>query len=301
MRGWLTFAAAGSLIVLGCDRGQRPAAPVTGTPGGVRYMIGGDSRDDASHVLPWAFKEAAARKASAFLFLGDMELSPQLDEHFRRALPMLGSVPFYPALGNHEIRIFGEIAIAHDEAENAFRKRFLDTPATPIHSSLNGKVVYGVTLAGGVHLIAVDNVSQKGFGALQLEWLAKDLDDARKDPAVHFIIVGMHKPLAHNGMTTHSMDADGPAAIADSDAALALFVKYRVSMIAASHLHAYEGFKLHGIPMYITGGLGAPLDHGGPDYAFHHFLQVDVAGEELKVSVVRFDGKPSMGNGADDD
>jgi len=246
MRAWLTVLLA-SLSTLGCAAAPPPPA-VTGAPGGVRYVIGGDSRDDSAHVLPWAFREARAREATAFFFLGDMELTPQLDDHFRRALPLLGPVAFYPTLGNHEIRFFGVAPLAHDEAEAAFRKRFLDTPATPVHSSIPNKVVYAVTLAGGVHLVALDNVSQNGFGADQLAWLEQDLVHARQDPTVRFIIVGMHKPLAHNGFTTHSMDADGPSAVAESDAALALMTKHRVSMIVASHLHAYKELTLGGIP-----------------------------------------------------
>jgi hypothetical protein len=294
MRTSLSMLVA-ALVFAGCSRSVG-SVPVTGTPGpNLRYIIGGDSRDDTSHVLPWAFREAAARGATAFFFLGDMELTAQLDDHVRHELPLLGSVAFYPVLGNHEVRLFGEVPVAHEHAERKFRARLLDTPATPVRSSLEGQVVYSATLAGGVHLVALDNVSQKGFGAPQLQWLAHDLEDARATPEVRFIIVGMHKPLAHNGVTTHSMDDDGPAAIADSDAALALMVKFRVSMIVASHLHGYVAFQQQGIPTYITGGLGAPLTHASPPIeAFHHFLQVDVVGDALKVDVVRFHGAPSI-------
>lgn len=289
----------GFLVSLDCASTPTPH-PVTGTPGGIRYIIGGDSRDDVAQVLPWAFREARAREASAFFFLGDMELTPSLDEHFRAALPLLGSVPFYPALGNHEVKFFGFLPTDHARAEANFRRRFLDTSATPIHSSLPEKVVYSVTLAGGVHFVALDNVSQNGFGKDQLAWLEQDLDHARQDAAVKYIIVGMHKPLAHNGITAHGMDSDGSAAIAESDAAVALLSKYRVSLLVASHLHAFVAYKTAGIPSYITGGLGAPLDRGGPDYSFHHFLQVNV-GESLTVDVVRFDGARSEGTGEDRD
>jgi hypothetical protein len=296
----LLAATVACWLSLGCASAA-PAPAVTGTPGGVRYIIGGDSRDDSAHVLPWAFREACARGASAFFFLGDMELTPALDEHFRAALPLLGPVAFYPVLGNHEVRLFGIASVAHDAAEAAFRRRFLDTPATPVHSSIPNKVVYSVTLAGGVHFVALDNVSQSGFGREQLAWLESDLDRARQDPAVRYVIVGMHKPLAHNGVTKHSMDGDGAAAIADSDAAVALMVKYKVSMIVASHVHAYVAFKTAGILTYISGGLGAPLDRGGPDYAFHHFLQIDVGSDDLHVTIVRFDGASSQGDGEDRD
>jgi hypothetical protein len=296
-RGCLTllFLLLASSCTSMCTPSSNPT-PASGTPGSnLRFIIGGDSRDDSAHVLPWAFREAQQRGAQAFFFLGDMELSPQLDEHFRRALPLLGPVTFYPALGNHEVRVFGEVSMAHAEAEAAFKRRFLDTPSTPIHSSIDKKVVYGVTLAGGVHLIALDNVSQKGFGADQLTWLQHDLEQARATPSVRFIIVGMHKPLAHNGVSAHSMEEDGPTGAADSDLALALLVKYRVSLIVASHVHGYAAFQTSGIPSYITGGLGAPLVRDVPGIeSVHHFLQVEVVGNTLEVAVVRFDGKPSQ-------
>jgi 3',5'-cyclic AMP phosphodiesterase CpdA len=260
----------------------------------VRYIVGGDSRDDLAHVLPWAFHEAKSRKAAAFLFLGDMEITPGLDAHFEEQLSLLDPVPFYPCLGNHEVRIFGFAPENREHAEKSFRDRFLGTKRTPVTSSVPGKVVYSVDLPGGMHFIALDNVSQKGFGADQLTWLEADLERARANPAVKYIVPGMHKPLAKNGFTPHAMDDDGAQAIAESDAVLAMFVKYKVTLIVASHLHQFGEFRQGGIPSYITGGLGAPLTGRDPAHAFHHFVQLDVSDGGIKVSVVRFDGKPSV-------
>jgi hypothetical protein len=148
--------------------------------------------------------------------------------------------------------------------------------------------------------VALDNVTQNGFGSEQLAWLAKDLEHARNDTSVRFVVAGMHKPLAKNGVSTHGMDKDGAQALADSDAALALFVKHHVDLIVASHVHEFAHFSQSGIASYITGGLGAPLDHSGPEHAFHHFLQLEV-GDALGVKVVRFDGKPTLANGEMDD
>jgi 3',5'-cyclic AMP phosphodiesterase CpdA len=271
-----------------------PSVPTPVSPGSVRYVIGGDSRDDAAHVLPWAFREAKAREASAFFFLGDMELTPGFRQHFERELGLLDPVPFYPTLGNHEVRVFGFMALGTAGAAKQFRDRFLESARTPVKSSLPDKVVYSVDLPGGVHFVALDNVSQGGFGPEQLAWLEADLESARGAFAVKHIVVGMHKPLAKNGVSTHGMDADGPEALADSEAALALFVRDKVSLIVASHVHEFAHFTQRGIPSYITGGLGAPLDHSGPEHAFHHFLQLDVSERGIQVTVVRFDGKPSV-------
>ncbi len=281
-------------LVWGCFA-TPPPSPPGNPPTGPRYIIGGDSRDDAAHVLPWAFKDAKARRATAFFFLGDMELTPQLDAHFLSELPLLDPIPFYPALGNHEVRVFGFMAVGSREAEKAFRSRFLGTPRTPVTSSINDKVVYSVDVPGGVHFVALDNVSQAGFGAAQLAWLELDLEQARADPKVRYIIVGMHKPLAHNGISTHGMDGDGAQAVSESEAALALFVKHKVSLIIASHVHEFAHFTQAGIESFISGGLGAPLDPSGEAHAFHHFLQLDVGEDAIRVTVVRFDGKPSLG------
>jgi hypothetical protein len=293
-------ALAGAIalaLAMGCGgAGAQPASPPGNPPSGPRYIVGGDSRDDASHVLPWAFKEAKSRDATAFFFLGDMELTPELDAHFASELPLLDPIPFYPALGNHEVRVFGFMPLGNRAAEKAFKARFLGTPRTPVTSSIEDKVVYSVDVPGGVHFIALDNVSQRGFGAAQLAWLEHDLETARQSPAVRYIVVGMHKPLAHNGVSTHGMDGDGAQAIAESDAALALFVKYKVTLLIASHVHEFAHFNLAGIDSYITGGLGAPLDRSGPDHAFHHFLQLDVGDAGIEVTVVRFDGKQTMGD-----
>jgi hypothetical protein len=263
-------------------------------PAGFRYLAGGDSRNDSSHVVPWAFAEAKARQASGFFFLGDMELTPELDRWFRDELAQLAPVPFFPVLGNHEILQFGFMPVGVPQAERSFRVKFLDSVHGAPPSALKDKVVYGVNLPGGVHFVALDNVTQTGFGPDQMTWLAADLDKAHADPATKFIIVGMHKPLAHNGVSPHGMEHDGAASQADSDAALALFKKDGVSLILMSHVHQFAKLEMGGIPAYITGGLGAPLDNVGPEKAFHHFLQIDVSDAGLVVTVVKFGGKQTV-------
>jgi hypothetical protein len=284
-----------AFVLLACGGQPHPVTTQSAPPPvGVRYLAGGDSRNDTSHVVPWAFAEAKARQASGFFFLGDMEITPELDRWFRDELAQLDPVPFFPVLGNHEIQNFGFMPVGVAEAERSFRVKFLSSPRTPVKSALPDKIVYSADLPGGVHFVALDNVTQHGFGAEQMTWLADDLARAHADPAVKHIIVGMHKPLAHNGVSTHGMDHDGDTAIADSDAALALFQKNGVALILMSHVHAFTKLELGGIPAYISGGLGAPLDRGGPETAFHHFLQLDITDAAIEVSVVKFGGQQTM-------
>jgi hypothetical protein len=88
-------------------------------------------------------------------------------------------VPFYPVLGNHEIKAFGFMSVGVAGAERAFRARFLATARTPVRSALPDRVVYSADLPGGVHFVALDNVTENGFGAPQLAWLADDLSRRR--------------------------------------------------------------------------------------------------------------------------
>jgi hypothetical protein len=167
--------------------------------GVIRLAIGGDSRDDKSHVVSWAFTEARKRGAKAFFFLADLELSEALD--YRFSVRDLGDIPFYRAMGNHEVEIFGLIRGRNSESlekVKKFREKFLATHAEVHLAPLPDTVLYSVDLDGGIHFIALDNVSRKGegFGTEQLGWLEQDLKTA--STAGKVILVGMHKGLANN-------------------------------------------------------------------------------------------------------
>ena len=246
--------------------------------------------------MPWAFHEAKARGAAALIFLGDMELKPDLDEHFRAELAELAPIQFLPVLGNHESarREHAQTPPQEERARalQAYAARFLGKPGTNVTSAYTDKLAYSVDLPGGVHYIALDNVSQPGFGADQRAWLGADLARARADARVKHVVVGMHKALAGSGVTAHAMEEDGPAAVADSAAALALCEQGHVELIVASHFHAFAEYAQHGIRSFITGGIGAPLDVAhSKEAAFHHVLAVSVPPEgALAVEVVRFPG-----------
>jgi hypothetical protein len=231
------------------------------------------------------------------VFLGDMEITSLEDRLFMPRLRDLGGIPFYPVIGNHEVELFGAVRLssgrhAVDEFKEDFlRKRGFRLAPLP-------QVVYSVEIGTVIHFIALDNVSRRGegFGDAQLSWLAGDLKAASEARSI--ILVGMHKALAKNPITTHAMDEDGPSAVRDSDAALALFKQYGVGMLFVSHSHMYAAYNQDGIETRLTGGLGAPLVKGlaEADGGFHHFLLLDVppGGDksQLRVEVVKFNGVP---------
>ena len=231
----------------------------------------------------------------AFVFLGDMEITSFADRFFMPRLRDLAGIPFYPVIGNHEVELFGAVRLSSERhAIEKFKEDFLRNPG--VRLAPLQQVVYSAEIGKVIHFIALDNVSRKGegFGDEQLAWLGGDLQAA--SAAKSIILVGMHKALAKNPITTHAMDEDGPHAIRDSDAALALFKQYGVAMLFVSHSHMYAAYNQDGIETRLTGGLGAPLVKGlaESDGGFHHFLLVDIlsGGDKahLRVEVVRFHG-----------
>jgi hypothetical protein len=268
---------------------DQPEAGVT------RLAIGGDSRDDRSHVVPWAFQEAKKRGAKAFVFLGDMEITNLEDRFFMPLLQGLAGMPFFPVIGNHEVELFGAVRLSSGRhAEEKFKEEFLRKPG--VRLAPLPEVVYSAEIGPQIHFIAMDNVSRRGegFGDAQLSWLAGDLKAASEAKSI--ILAGMHKALAKNPITTHAMDEDGPSAVRDSDAALALFKQYGATMLFVSHSHMYAAYNQDGIETRLTGGLGAPLVKGlaEADGGFHHFLLLDVpsGGDKSlpRVEVVKFPG-----------
>lgn len=227
-----------------------------------------------------------------------MKITRLADKFFAAELKDLGGIPFYPAIGNHEIEFLGFVRLPGTRhAVKEFKEDFLTAPG--IKLAPVAEVAYSVDVGGVVHLIALDNVSRsgEGFGPAQLAWLARDLQAA--SAAGKVILVGMHKGLARNPVTRHAMDEDGADAIQESDAALALFKQYKIAMVFVSHSHMYASYNQEGVEVRLTGGLGAPLVKGlaERDGGFHHFLLLDVplngSHTPLRVEVVKFPGAPS--------
>ena len=275
---------------------QSDSLPDQPSRGLIRLAIGGDSRNDKSHVVPWAFKEAKRRGAKAFFFLGDLELTEAIDRRFVPQFAELGDIPFYPVMGNHEVETLGLIRGRNSQSlqkVKKFKEEFLTVPGIHL-APFPDAVVYSVDLDGGIHFIALDNVSRKGegFGPGQLVWLAEDLSAANADKKI--ILVGMHKGLANNLVTKHAMDEDGPRAVEDSNAALELLKHYKAAVVLVSHSHMYAAYPQDGLQVRLTGGMGAPLVRGlsEADGGFHHFLLVDVTPGDshtpLHVQVVKF-------------
>src|SRR5712692_965099 len=122
--------------------------------GVIRLAIGGDSRNDSSDVVPWAFKEARKKGAKAFFFLGDLKITRAADKLFVAELADLGGVIFYPLMGNHEVEFLGAIrGFDSRHAVKEFKEDFLKAPGVHL-ATLTDLVVYSANLGDAVHFIA---------------------------------------------------------------------------------------------------------------------------------------------------
>jgi hypothetical protein len=69
-------------------------------------------------------------------------------------------------VGNREVETFGIVRLPKSESllnVRRFKEEFLTAAGVNL-APLADAVVYSVDLAGGIHLIALDNVSRKGEG-----------------------------------------------------------------------------------------------------------------------------------------
>jgi hypothetical protein len=124
--------------------------------------------------------------------------------------------------------------------------------------------------------VALDT-SGKGIREDELVWLDRTLSLHRPQyrTCIVFTHVPPHNPQAGGG---HDLGKGG-------DRLMAVLEKWNVTALFASHVHSYAEESIRGVPVYITGGGGADLDH--PDDTFHYLLcRIDSDG---KLTVTKED------------
>jgi hypothetical protein len=233
--------------------GLEPSPPATAASG-FAFAVAGDSRHN-----PEVFGRllaAVARSGSEFLVhTGDLvdKGSEEQWQIFEQSIAGF-SLPFYPVPGNHDA-LGGELDgyLAHSRAPAA-------------HYSFD---------RGPVHLVMADT-HNGGVSAAELAWLRDDLSSS--DQPVKMVF--MHHPPFDPDGTDHIM-AYG------NDAMMELMDELDVDYVFAGHIHAYAKGERDDVTYYITGGGGAPLYAADHPLAVHHFLLVNVRGEEVDVEMVR--------------
>jgi hypothetical protein len=152
------------------------------------------------------------------------------ERHFKVYRRMLAEVPFYPSVGNHDVRADG----------GASYDRAFDWPTADPGSR------YYAFRWGSVQFVALDtssdspDVDQLWVGkGRQYDWLERILRSASRDTTVDWIVVfGHHPPYSHAvGISGHGPNRDLRVNLPP------LFERYGVDLVASGHDHHYERFR----------------------------------------------------------
>lgn len=147
--------------------------------------------------------------------------------HFRVYAPLLALIPFYPSVGNHDVR-----ADEGRSYDGSFSWPEVD-PETRYYEFRWGRTLF----------LSVDTSSRtedvaglrRGRGR-QFDWIESTLRRAASDPHVSWIVVFQHHPLYSHaiGISGHGLDRDLRNHL------LPLYERYGVDLVAAGHDHHYE-------------------------------------------------------------
>lgn len=153
-----------------------------------------------------------------------------LDNH----APLFAQLPYFPALGNHEL--------VGDSQGHTFKSLFPQA----------ARGYYSVRY--GQALIIVLNSNRPGDPE-QTRFLEEELRRAATDATVRARLILMHHaPLSaswHCGVARYVADWMG------------LFERYHVDAVLAGHDHSYQRLERNGIAYFVSGGGGAPLYEQG--------------------------------------
>ncbi|MGP9765824.1 glycosyltransferase [Halomonas sp. AOP13-D3-9] len=136
-------------------------------------------------------------------------------------------------------------------------------------------------VAGNSHFIFLDGTG-KSSTSWQLDWLAREL--AASEAQHKFLFVGL--PL-------HNVVSDAPLFEADNylndprlaDGIMALAEEHGVDTVFSANLTLFSQQTVNGVDYVTTGGAGGILIDA--DSSFHHYVIVDVAGDNVAIAPVR--------------
>lgn len=223
-------------------------APTPGTRKPFKFLVFGDSGEGTQGQLLLADRMPREGAALA-IHVGDVAYDNGTEEdfdfrHFAVYKDFLASVPFYPSLGNHDVR-------------TEFGTPYLETFHLPADNPAQTERYYSFQ-RDNVFFVALDSnfgpLYTPRFGDLrdsrsaQHRWLEDELRVARADPSVDWIVVYMHHPpfSSGRGIAGHGSD------VALQRALVPLFDRYRVDVVFSGHDHHYErsfAIRCDGVPV----------------------------------------------------
>jgi acid phosphatase type 7 len=263
----------------------------TTTPGPgevVRIGVYGDVR--GGHRIHAALvQQLLAAAPDLVLASGDLVLrgSDEADwqQFFAVTAPLLASIPYYPAVGNHDLGRAGDLA-------RRFTDLFALPPPPPDRPPGAGWYSFDV---GDVHITALDSNAYDEAG--QRAWLESDLLAADSARAI-FVLV-------HDGPYSRGTHGGNQSAVRDY---VPIMVRHRVTLLLSGHDHLYQRGRQDGLDYVVSGGGGAPLYRvrcgaaGRPRCVHpdgmlhvaseHHYLMLTVYPQFVELCATQVDGSP---------
>lgn len=163
--------------------------------------------------------------------------------------------PWVWLAGNHEIEYMPHLG------EVTPFKSFLHRYTTPYTTSKSNSPLWYSIRRASTHIIVLSSYSPFVKYTPQWHWLHDELPrvDREKTP---WLIVLMHAPI-YNSNEAHYMEGESMRSVFES-----WFVHYKVDLVFAGHVHAYErSYRISNINYNITSGDRYPVpDKSAPVY-----------------------------------
>ena len=164
--------------------------------------------------------------------------------------------PFLVAPGNHDIRETGE-------------GNYFDIFGQPYYSFTYNNSLF----------IVLDTSNGQVIDEVQMGWVEKELQKNYK----HKFVFSHYSPFDPRPNFWHALGDR-----ANGEKFIALLAKYKPDIVFVSHIHGYYDVSRDGVEYIITGGAGGELLTDDPDHNFYHYIKVDVLGDRVNKTVIRF-------------
>ncbi|EOA30512.1 hypothetical protein CARUB_v10013635mg [Capsella rubella] len=202
-------------------------------------------------------------KGQAVLFVGDISYADTYPYHDNRRWDSWGrfaerSTAYQPWIwttGNHELDFAPEIG------ENRPFKPFTHRYRTPYRSSGSTEPFWYSIKRGPAYIIVLASYSAYGMYTPQYQWLEEEFPKVNRSETP-WLIVLMHSPW-YNSYEYHYMEGETMRVMYE-----AWFVKYKVDVVFAGHVHAYErSERVSNIAYNVVNGICTPVkDQSAPVY-----------------------------------
>ncbi|XP_057788451.1 purple acid phosphatase 2-like [Salvia miltiorrhiza] len=191
-----------------------------------------DSNSTLSHY------ESNPGKGEAVLFVGDLSYADKYPNHDNNRWDTWGRFverknayqPWIWTAGNHDIDFAPEIG--EEETFKPFKQRY----PTPYRASNSSSPLWYSIKRASAYIIVLSSYSACGKYSPQYKWLEQELEKVERKETP-WLIVMAHAPM-YNSYNYHYMEAETMRVVYEP-----WFVKYKVDIVFAGHVHAYERYK----------------------------------------------------------